>query len=153
MFRELVERPTFRVRLSGGDDPGVFVEGDGATFAVPHGGPLALGDDRSRQPAHVQCEVVDAAQVHIRGDLAISMVRRRCSGAGLDEWELEKFRDLALSWAAMRQRRWGFAVLLTEDGFEDVPLVRVGGVGIMAIMYARAIWDWRRGTAWASLRP
>ena len=47
------------------DDFLVFLKGDGATFLMPHDGPVWFGQNRQRHPAHIHRVIVDAPQKHI----------------------------------------------------------------------------------------
>ena len=92
MPRQFVERPALLIALAGDDGP-VLVVGDGALGLVADGGPLLLGDDRPREPAHVQREVVESAQVDVRRDGAHGEDAQELLGLGFDDGQLPQRRE------------------------------------------------------------
>jgi hypothetical protein len=64
---QLVESLAFGIQLAG-DNGLMLVPFDGALFFKLDGGPTFLGQDRPRQPAHIEGEVVDAAKVNVGGN-------------------------------------------------------------------------------------
>jgi len=67
--RQLVERLAFGIVLAG-DNSQVLGQGDGALLFELAGWPLAFRHQRPQQPVHVHAEVMQAAQINIRGNFA-----------------------------------------------------------------------------------
>ena len=61
---ELVKRLSLRVQLPR-HDLAMLVPCDGALVFESHGGPLAFGNERPRQPVHVHAEVVQTPEINI----------------------------------------------------------------------------------------
>ena len=66
---QLVKRFAFGV-LFATNDGLMFFPGDGALVLELDHRPALLGQHRPRQPVHIEREVVDAAQIDVRGDAA-----------------------------------------------------------------------------------
>ncbi len=71
-----------------GDDGLMLGQGDGALFLEPHLRPLLLRQHRPRQPVHVEREVLDAAQVHVRRDGAGLQHLQGLHGLGFEDGEI-----------------------------------------------------------------
>ena len=62
---KLIERPALRVHF-GGDNGLVFLHGDRPLFLEADFRPSFLGENGPRQPTHVEGEIVNPAQKHVR---------------------------------------------------------------------------------------
>ena len=67
--RQLVKRPPFQI-LFPLDDLEMFRQRDGALFLKHRLGPLLARQQHLGQPAHIQREVLEPAQIHVRGHRA-----------------------------------------------------------------------------------
>ena len=89
--RHFIERPALVIAFAGDDGP-VFIMGGGALGLVADGGPLLLGDDRPGEPAHVQGEVVESAEVNVGRDRADVEDAQEVLGLGFDNRQLTQRR-------------------------------------------------------------
>lgn len=91
---QFVEGAALRVAFPG-DDPGVFVGGDGPLLTEPDGGPLRLRDERPGQPGHRETEVVELPEVNVGGHRAPAEGVEKVFCAGLND-DLRKQRQQRL---------------------------------------------------------
>jgi len=122
--------------VTGGDDLLVLGQCDGPLLFEVDGGPLALGNHRSREPVHIEREVVRFAEVGVRGNGSLFQHGQEVLGLGLDEQAgADEVERLVLGRDA--PAKLGGAGLELEDGVEDV-LLGAGGDGGIAVLEVHA---------------
>ena len=123
---KFVECPAFRVGFRRDNSP-VLVGCDAPLFAVFDLGPASLGEDRPRQPIHVQSEIMQLAEMDVCGDGSLSQCLQKMLGTGFPSRRpvLERSRSNALSLIARSQRTRVAFFLVSTISFITVCRVRL----------------------------
>ncbi len=113
----------------GGEDLLVLIEGNGAPLSVPNRRPLTLWDNRRGQPAHVQGEIVDAAQIDIGRDFPQFHGPQQVLRARFDQGTVDDI-GVCFVLGGNDPPPMGFALLEFQDFGEHIPPCARGRLGI-----------------------
>ena len=113
----------------GGEDLLVLIEGNGAPLPVPNRRPLTLWDNRRGQPAHVQGEIVDAAQIDIGRDFPQFHGPQQVLRARFDQGTVDDI-GVCFVLGGNDPPPMGFALLEFQDFGEHIPPCARGRLGI-----------------------
>jgi len=122
MPEKLVEGPFFWVMFALNDLEVLFF-GDRFPRGVPDLGPLAARDDGGGDPAHIECEVVEASQEDVGGDSAcVESLEEETglTGSVLEDVELEDFLEGLVLLGRLQAVAGGTGCAALDVGVDDV---------------------------------